>query len=330
MDSGTHLVIGLSLAGLACIDPIVAANTAVSTAVFIGVVLGSQAPDTDTLLRLKGNAVYIRNHRGISHSIPALLLWSLAITCLVTMGFQSLSGIQVLHIGLWVTLAVCFHVFIDLFNTYGTQAMRPFSEKWVAWNIIHIFDPVIFATHLLAVFIWSIHLTSPTIIFPVLYAFTALYYAARSYQHYALLQSLPFKDPFYAPGDKYLLIPTIHLTIWHVVKIQPKGQYVLGELKFQTLKWVDAVTCCGHEAVQVSKTHPDIAAFLYFSSYACAELKERTWGYEVRWIDVRYRHRKQYPFVAVLLLDHELKPIDSYVGWLSDSRIEKRLGIDLS
>jgi inner membrane protein len=36
MDSGTHLVIGLGLAGLAYIDPVIAADTTAATAVLIG------------------------------------------------------------------------------------------------------------------------------------------------------------------------------------------------------------------------------------------------------------------------------------------------------
>lgn len=71
MDTGTHLVIGLGLAGLSQIDPSVSADSAATTAVFIGTVIGSQIPDVDGLLRFKGNATYIRNHRGRSHSLPA-------------------------------------------------------------------------------------------------------------------------------------------------------------------------------------------------------------------------------------------------------------------
>jgi inner membrane protein len=326
LDSGTHLVIGLGLAGLAYIDPVVAADTTVSTAVLIGTVLGSQAPDADGLLRFKGNAAYIKNHRGISHSLPALFIWSLLITFFLSLAFQSL---PLLHVGMWVFIAVAFHVFTDLFNTYGTQAARPITEKWIGWNIIHIFDPFIFITHLLAIFIWSIHLEKPEHIFPVLYGLIAVYYAFRTIYHYRLTKSLTIKDPYHQTGDKYILIPTINSYVWHVVKQQISGSYVVGELKNHQLKWLDSITSSSHPTVEISKKHPDIASFLYFSSYACAEVRQQAWGFEVRWIDVRYRHRKQYPFVAVLLLDRDYKTIDSYVGWLSESRIEKKLRIGL-
>lgn len=325
MDTGTHLVIGLGLAGLAYIDPAVAADPAVSTAVLIGTVVGSQAPDTDTLLRLKGNAVYIKNHRGLSHSLPALVFWTALISGALGLLFDHL---PMWHVTMWVFIAVAFHVFTDLFNTYGTQAWRPFSDRWVAWNIIHIFDPFIFLSHVLAIFIWSVHLMKPEVLFPILYAFIAIYYIWRTWYHHRLESTMYRHDQAYEPGDKYIVTPTIHFHNWQVIKKKSDHSFILGEFKDRKLFWVDHVSCDVHPAVDISKEHPDISCFLYFSSYACADLKKHSWGFEVRWADVRYRHRKQYPFLAVLLLDQELQPLDSYVGWLSHSRLEKRLRID--
>jgi inner membrane protein len=327
VDTGTHLVIGLGLAGLAHADPAVAADPALATAIAIGAVLGSQAPDLDGLLRFHSNAVYIKNHRGLSHSLPALLIWTILITGGIYSFFQ---GVSLLHLGLWVFGAVVFHVFTDLFNTYGTQAARPLSEKWISWNIIHIFDPFIFSSHLVALSIWALQLESPAVIFPVLYAVIAVYYVWRTLHHYVLETSLRKKDSDFHPGDKFYLIPTVNLNIWNVVKSRQNGTYMLGELKHDRLKWIDKASCSTHPAVEASKSHPDIAAFLYFSSFACAEVKETLGGYEVRWADIRYRHRKQYPFVAVLRMDADLNPLHSYVGWKSESRLEKKLGVDPS
>ncbi|TDF98648.1 metal-dependent hydrolase [Paenibacillus piri] len=326
MDSATHLVIGFGLAGLAYIDPVVAADPMVSTAVMIGTVIGSQAPDADTLLRLKSNAVYIKNHRGLSHSLPAVALWSALITMALMLMFR---GLPVGHVAFWVFLAVAFHVFTDLFNTYGTQAMRPFSDKWISWNIIHIFDPVIFLSHIAAIFLWTVHLADPELIFPILYSGLAVYYAWRSWYHYYLESQLYQKDPTYSEGDRYYLIPTFRLQNWQIVKRKPKGRFMLGEFRNSRIKWVDEVQSAVHPAVEASKRHNDIASFLYFTSFACAELRCHDWGYEVYWADVRYRHRKQYPFVAVLLLNSKLEPMDCYVGWVNDSRLGKKLRVNL-
>ncbi|MCQ6558766.1 metal-dependent hydrolase [Paenibacillus mendelii] len=323
MDSGTHLVMGLGLAGLASIDPVVASDQTVYAAVLIGTVVGSQAPDLDGLLRFKSNAAYIRNHRGASHSLPAIVIWTALITLLLQLGFGfSLPWINIVG---WVLLAVVVHVFSDLFNTYGTQAMRPITDKWISWNIIHIFDPVIFSLHVIAIVLWALRLADPTIIFPYMYGLVILYYIWRTVAHHTLVKRMPQLDEDYHKGDTYMLIPTVSLYDWNVVKSRPDGYFIIGDLRRGKLRWVDSAHCADHPVVELSRNDPSIRSFLYFTSYACAEVREHSWGYEVRWSDVRYRHRKQYPFVGVLLLDSDYKTLGSYVGWLSDDRLQKRL-----
>lgn len=324
MDTGTHLVMGVGIAGLAHLDPAVSADPSLALAVFIGAVIGQQAPDFDTVMRLKGNAAYIRNHRGISHSIPAVLIWTLLITAGLSLFFRD---IPIWHAACWVFAAVAIHVFSDMFNSYGTQSLRPFTKKWVAWNIIHIFDPFIFISHVIAIAVWALQFAAPSTIFTVLYAFLILYYAWRTIIHRRLENKLPVLDKGYIPGETYMLIPTVQPNKWNVLKQRNDNSFMLGELRGGWLHWVDRVKCDDHPAIEASRTHPDIAAFLCFTTFVCAELRRHNWGYEVRWADIRARHRKNYPFVAVLLLDHEMNPIESYVGWISESRMEKRLGI---
>lgn len=326
LDTATHLVIGLGLAGLATIDPVVASNSTVYAATFIGTVVGSQAPDFDTLTRFKSNAFYIRNHRGLSHSIPAWFVWTGLISLLLRLLFGPL---PMAHIVMWVFIAVVFHVFTDLFNTYGTQAFRPFSGRWISWNIIHIFDTFIFVSHLIALGLWLFNIVRPQLVFPILYGVIGLYYIWRSTKHAQLQNRLKKQDPEYESGDDYYLLPTYNWNIWNVMKKKPDGTYILGELKGTRLKWVDQTSCTNHPAVEASKKHSNVAALLYFTSFACAEVKETGAGFEVRWADIRYRYRKKYPFVAVLRMDGEYKPLESYVGWVSESKLEKKLKVEL-
>lgn len=330
MDTGTHLVIGIGLAGLAHLDPVVAANPALAAAVLAGTVLGQQAPDFDTVTRLRGNAAYFRNHRGLSHSVPAILIWSGLITGLLCAIFRPEGW---LHLAFWVFAAVAVHVFVDLFNAYGTQSLRPFSKKWVAWYIIPTFDPVIFGLHLIAIAGWALDLAPPGPLFAGLYGVLFLYYGWRALEHRRLSAKLPPMDKSDAGGGSgasYLLIPTYHPFRWNVVKKQADGGFRLGELKGRRLAWIDQVRCDEHPAIDASRRHPDIASFLNFTSFSCAEIRHHDWGYEVRWTDVRARHRKHYPLVAVLLLDRDLTPLDSYVGWINETRMAKRLGLGTS
>ncbi|CQR58057.1 metal-dependent hydrolase [Paenibacillus riograndensis] len=328
MDTATHFVMGLGLAGLSFVDPVVASQPTLAGAVMVATVLASQAPDADTALRLKDNALYIRNHRGITHSLPFLLLWPALITLVIgpVFGFTELHDLS--HIALWSFIGVAVHVFTDLFNTYGTQAARPFTEKWIAWNIIHIFDPFIFGSHVAAIILWISGFVPPAPLFITLYACIALYYIWRTLVHARLTRKLKTKDIHHSPGERYFVIPTISPARWNVVKAKPDGSYIIGLLNSGRLEWFKHAVCSTHPAVEHSKSHPDIKAFLYFTSYAVAEVEELPSGYIVRWGDVRYLHRKQFPFVAVLVMDSQYHPLNTYVGWLSSEKLDERFAID--
>ncbi|MCK9909406.1 metal-dependent hydrolase, partial [Microbacteriaceae bacterium K1510] len=116
MDTGSHLLFGVSLAGLAYMDPAVAGNSALAYAVAVGTIVGSNAPDFDLVVRLKGMASYLRHHRGITHSLPALPLWPALLALPLAFGFGVTE--YLLHLYGWMLVAVLFHVLLDALNSY--------------------------------------------------------------------------------------------------------------------------------------------------------------------------------------------------------------------
>ena len=46
------------------------------------------------------------------------------------------------------------HVFVDIFNSYGTQALRPITNKWIQLSVISTFDPIIFTLLCIGVLLW--------------------------------------------------------------------------------------------------------------------------------------------------------------------------------
>ena len=52
MDTGTHFVMGIALGGLATLDPVVVDGSVTAQAVLVGTILGSQAPDIDTISQI--------------------------------------------------------------------------------------------------------------------------------------------------------------------------------------------------------------------------------------------------------------------------------------
>src|SRR5699024_9543877 len=113
----------------------------------------SETPDFHTILKLKNHSTYIRNHRGITHSIPAIIIWGILIPLII---YLFVPEVNFLHLWLLTFLAVFLVVFVDVFNAYGTQAFRPFSLKWVVYVLIITFVTYIFFSHIAGIVAWTL------------------------------------------------------------------------------------------------------------------------------------------------------------------------------
>src|SRR5690625_4684284 len=219
MDTGTHIAMGVALGGLATLDTTVANDPTLATAIMAGTIIGSQAPDFDTILKLRNNATYIRHHRGFSHSIPAIFLWGSAISLLI---YLIVPEISFLYLLLWTTLAVILHVFVDIFNAYGTQALRPFSQKWVALGFINTFDPYIFFLHLAGIGAWILG-AHPGYTWLVVYVVITLYYIKRYFDRREIVKTIYE----YFPKTKSIATsPTIKQNFWRVAITTDEYFYV--------------------------------------------------------------------------------------------------------
>lgn len=325
MDTGTHFVMGIALGGLATLDPVVIDGSSTAQAVLIGTILGSQAPDIDTILKLRNNAVYIRNHRGITHSIPAVLLWPIAISTVV---FAFLPQADFLHLWLWTFLAVFLHVFVDIFNAYGTQALRPISKKWVALGVINTFDPFIFGIHVVGLILWGFHF-SPGSLFLTMYGIIVLYYITRFRERALVKRAVRQQIP---NCHKIVLSPTMRFRRWKIAVMTDKKFHVARAENGQViiLDTFDRIPLPNSEVLEAAKHDVNLAAFLSFSPIYRWEIEKTEHYYAVRFIDLRYRSNGYYPFVAVVHLDYNLNILNSYTGWIfSEAKLQKKLNIIL-
>lgn len=313
MDTATHFAMGFGLAGLAYLDPVVATTPGLAEAVMLGTVIGSQAPDLDGLIRIRGTAAYVRNHRGVSHSVPAIFLWTGALFALI----QSITPQTAwLHLLGWIFLAVCLHVFVDLFNSYGTKGLYPFRDKWVALNAIFIFDPFIFAAHLVGFMLWAAG-QQPGRVFLWIYGIIAVYYYWRIQ---AQKRTTELVRQRIGKTGTYTIIPTISWNQWTFVAKTEHHWYV-GEVHSGDVAILDTFAIKPeNERVAAAKKSRKVQSFLSFTHHVHVETTERPFGYEVKWIDLRYRSRYQgkshYMFVAVVYLDYDLQIRDEFIGWI--------------
>lgn len=320
MDTGTHFAMGIGLFGLAHLDPAVVSDPVTAQSVLMGTVIGSQAPDFDGLFRFKGGAAYVRNHRGFSHSFPMILVWASLITFILSFIHE---GASLSHLFLWTLLAVAVHVLIDCFNSYGTQALRPLSHRWIAWDVLNIIDPFILIVHLAGFLLWWGTPIQPGLLFAGIYSSIILYVAWRWWVHRTLVRRVANMAK---QAKRISVIPTFRPSLWKLV-VEEHGRIRFGEIHRGRIRLTDEIpdTDREHPAVAASLKDPDIASFLCFSDYRYVRVQTFGNGYKVHWADVRYYHKKHFPFVAIAYLDRNLDVINSYIGWSSEERLEKKI-----
>lgn len=321
MDTATHVVMGIGLAGMTAIDPIVAHDPITAQAVFIGVVGGSLIPDIDTVLKLRNNAVYIRNHRGITHSLPATLSWPVIIS-VILMVFMS--NANFLHLLLWTFIGVFLHVFVDIFNAYGTQALGPFSFKWIALGVINIFDPFIFTLHIIGFILWFL-LGHSAAIFIGIYIVLLFYYIWRLYAHHLVVKRVKHILP---DAKSVYLSPTMRWSSYHLTVKGTDFLYV-GEVTADAINIIDTfefIPVADTDILRAAKKDKNLSAFLSFSPIYTWSVNPFEGGYEVRFTDLRYLSKDHYPFVAAVWISEEREIISSFTGWVySEEKLRKKL-----
>ncbi|WP_010171960.1 metal-dependent hydrolase [Bacillus coahuilensis] len=307
MDTSTHIIVGIGLGTLSFIDPVISAADS-ATLVYTATILGSNAPDVDYITKLKKKSAFYSIHRGFTHSLPMLPLLALLITiCLLP--FTTLQVAS--HLFLWTVLAVCIHVVSDVFNIHGTQALRPFTNKWIALEAIPLFDSFIFLLHIIGIgfsIVPTIPVWQP---FAIIYPIIVVYYIVRFYFHRRILSNLES----HFVNSKYInVLPSRVLWAWKIT-IETEDDFLFGSYSFNRLIIVTAIK--KHETSQyfmLSKEHGEISNFLNSCAKFMPQLVSRKNGWEVRWIDTRFRKGRFFPFMGLTYFPHGQQPI-SYSGW---------------
>jgi len=324
MDTGTHLVMGFTLGGLATLSPIVLNDPHLTNSLLLTTIIGSQLPDSDTILKLRNNAKYLKHHRGITHSIPLVVVWTLSLSIIMTLFNHNEHFWYYLF---WAFFSVSVHVFVDLFNAYGTQALRPFSKRWIAFGIINTFDPFIFLIHLIGVPFVIFHFRAGPICV-LLYIIMIFYYSFRYRQKQIVIKEVHQKLP---DVKRVYVSPSIKYTHYHIVASTDTHHYV-GKIKKRILTIYDVfkrVPLPIIEDVKVAYKDENVKSFLAFSPVYIWELIGYDEHKELRLIDLRYRTESYYPFVAVVKFDYDHNIISSFTGWIfSEKKLQKKLKVE--
>ena len=124
-------------------------KTALATATMT---LAAEAPDLDVFWGFKGPVVGFAHHRGFTHSFVGLFLVSGFVTGFIYLIWRlrgRRTNIPNLPprwglLFLFAYVAGLSHILLDYTNNYGVRPFWPFWEKWYSWDIVFIFEPVLY------------------------------------------------------------------------------------------------------------------------------------------------------------------------------------------
>jgi inner membrane protein len=137
-------------------------HTALAT---LTLTLAAEAPDLDIIGGMvRGPAFGFAHHRGFTHSFVGILIDAVVVVGFVYLIWR-LRGRKTKDPNLpsrwgllffYACLAGLSHILLDYTNNYGVRPFWPFSEKWYSWDIVFIFEPVMFAFLVLGLIVPSL------------------------------------------------------------------------------------------------------------------------------------------------------------------------------
>jgi inner membrane protein len=95
-------------------------------------------PDVDVVLALASPVTYITQHRGLTHSLVMLPLWSWLLAWLAALTFRNRAGLREYF---WVSaLCIAVHILGDWVTSFGTMFLAPLSRERFALGSTFIID----------------------------------------------------------------------------------------------------------------------------------------------------------------------------------------------
>lgn len=154
MDSVTQAALGAGIVGA------VLGHRYGRKALLAGALLGT-LPDLDVAIRYADPLTSMISHRGFSHSVFVLTLFSIALYALAAKWLIRPGGPSRFGLLMAIWLALITHPILDAFTAYGTQLFWPFRPIPASWSSIFIIDPFFTVPLLLAVLWMAIRGYSP-------------------------------------------------------------------------------------------------------------------------------------------------------------------------
>lgn len=300
MDPITHGVIGLAISAFS------GETVSLSSPIALGAALGAMSPDLDFVIRiLKNDMVYLKQHRGLSHSIPALAVFSGIIAAGLFAAMPS--GHAFLTIWLWSFIGALSHTAFDALNSYGAMF---FTKKRKA-NLLTLYDPVI---SLMAVYL--IFFNQQTVLSNV--EVIASFFGYLVYRYYKREQARVYLEAHFEKQYKNRTVSVLpglkFFYKWDFI-VTSKSHSVVGnynaftkEIKvIKRFENIDSSYLDAFKLSRVGQYFEDWTPHYHIEAEAIDE------GVHLKAIDLRYYFKNDFMHHATLVLSHDFDVIKGYI-----------------
>lgn len=309
MDPITHAVVGLSIAVLAG-EPLAVSNPAM-----IAVVAGAIIPDGDIIMQLKGDYVYLKNHRGVSHSIPMMFVYSGIIAGLLWLFFGNLA----LGKGLLFALLGCFsHIALDITNSYGAEVLWPLNKKHITLDLLLVYDPMLILLCLTIILPYTRSIIPPYLAVLIFTGYLILRYFMKW-----LAQDIVFENM----GGKYkavyfrIMPSMIGLIKWHFILDTGKRK-IIGEVNIfpSRFRIIDIKKNIDLGLYKMVMDTPIAIFFEKFTPIFHIDCEKKEGSYIFEFIDLRYYIARDFLHHATAVINIDLEVVTSLFHPYTKSR----------
>ena len=297
MDPITHSVVGLAIASMRG-EPIIGA-------ISIGATLGAMSPDLDIVMQYKGHLAYLKNHRGMSHSIPFLAAISLIISIILSFIFPETAFFRIL---LWTFLGALSHSLLDILNSYGAQIFWPLSKKRYSGSLLLAYDPVVI---ILSLYILLSKDTNYIVFMKTGFLFL-IYILIRTFARNIVCDKIMHRLGGEIHIKKVKLLPSMtRIHKWHFI-VEAKEKFVVGEVnifnrQFKILKELEKKRTPIYEELVNSAVGE---FFNDFTPLYHIDVQDRGNYYYVTFTDLRYIVKDDFLHHATAVVSKELDTIE--------------------
>ncbi len=233
MDTITHTMFGFVIYNSINKDNL---DKKMKNALLFTSLVGSQIPDIDVVSKyFDTEGLYQMWHRGITHSIFLVPIWSLIIFILAALIWK-VKDCKIFYIGLF---SVFLHITSDLFNAWGTGYFEPLSSIRLSFGTIPIVDFYIWLIIISGFLIKSLKKLKYHQVFKIVLVFIMIHFISQSVQGLIIYQSekkqynqlalsasfIPWH--FQVIGKKDEDVDISNVTVWS----NPKLQYRLHSVE---------------------------------------------------------------------------------------------------